>query len=245
MIGGAHSSHVHWGDVATWVGAAASGAAVFVALWVAVFPQWKERRNRPALVVEFGETEPFERVVRDPADRPVECRLRLGIRNEGRTTARRVRVTIERWWSATLYPDVEWMQNPIDPVLAEWVGWGVHDTGADAFAIDVPAGASALCEVLTWRSEARDLVLSTGASVRGGPFGEQRMALAVTCDNAEGASVVLSTTVHDGAVLRDAKNIATRSPMHSVKLTEAPEPEKVLPIGLGGLYTEPPDARIT
>jgi len=241
MILATHGTRIRLGDLATWLGAAASFAAVGTALWLALRPERLARKNRPELVIEHGEVEPFERAMM-VGDQTGEYRLRIGVRNDGATTALRVRVTIERWWSFSGRPK-PWLANPIDPVNAEWVGQDVF-SGSEAFALDIPSDGRGLCGILTWRHTTQDLVLTVNPRrqewnpVGGGPFGEQRIELTVSCENAESKRAVLSVTLTAGVPKIDATNTVLQAPMHDVHLSEAPHSDEVENRGLGGLWNE-------
>ncbi len=234
-------SGLRWGDVAAWLGAAASFAAVGTAMWLARRPERLARKSRPELAIEHGEVEPFERAMM-VGDQIGEYRLRVGVRNDGATTARRVRVTIERWWSFTGRP-TPWLANPIDPVSAEWVGQDVYG-GAEAFALDIPSHGRGLCGILTWRQATQDLVLTVNPRrqewnpVGGGPFGEQRIEFTVSCENAESQRAVLSVTLTAGVPRVDATNRVLQAPMHDVHLSGEPQSHEVESRGLGGLWNE-------
>ena len=233
---------VQWGDVGTWAGAVGSLAAVVAALYIALRPERLQRQRKPVLVIELGEVEPFERPVFHELA-ITEYRLRVAVKNEGRTTASHVSVTIERWWSYAGHPR-PWTENPIDPIPAEWVGQDAY-TGQDALSVDIPPGGRAFCEVLRWRPNDQVLELAVDTRrklsfpIRGGPLGEQRISLHVSCHNAEGRRFTVSGTITSGVVEADATNIARQSPIHDVKLAEEPEPQDVLHNGLLGLWREP------
>lgn len=233
---------VQWGDAGTWAGAIGSFAAVAAALFIALRPERIQRQRRPVLDVEIGEIEPFERPVFNQG-RVTEYRLRMAVKNDGQTTAFHVSVTIERWWSYAGAPK-RWLENPIDPVPAEWVGQDAY-TGQEALSVDIPAGGRAFCEVLRWRANEQALELAVDTRrklafpIAGGPYGEQRVSLTVSCHNAEGKRVIVSGTITSGQVKADATNIARQSPIHDVKLAPEPDPNDVLHEGLLGLWREP------
>jgi hypothetical protein len=235
-----HLNRVHLGDVATWAGAIASFLAVATALFIALRPDRLRRRHRPRLHIELGEIEPYERAVMS-GTQVHQYRLRIGVRNTGFSTARRVRVSIERWWSESHRPK-PWIENPIDPALAQWVGHDVYG-GPEAFSIDIAPGGRALCEVMTWNPNSKELTLTIHprrqewTPTTGGPYGEQRVSLSVSCENADGTHVVVSTTITSGTPEVGADNVSRRSPMHDVRIESEPCPDDVLHEGLLGLWT--------
>jgi hypothetical protein len=246
---------VQWGDVGTWAAAAATFLAVLVALFVALLPSLQQKRQKPVLVLVFGEVEPFERPVfrsdENNQDKLWEVRLRVGVKNEGHSTARNVQVRIDQWWSymkgqiVARTPGEQvptWTENPIDPVDAEWVGWSHPDD--PHLALDITPGSTDFVDLLVLNVETQELRLPI--SVRrgfkfpftGGPYGEQRLALSITSDNAEGTRQVLSVTITAGAPRVDATKTVLQSPIHDVRLTEPPDESTVMRRGLmGGLWT--------
>ena len=239
------TSRVRWGDVATWVGAGVNVLAVVTALYLAVRPERRQRELRPALDLELGTAEPFEVVLFNGSD-VIGYRLRAAIRNIGGSGATRVQVKIERWWSETGNPLGPWVENAIDPIAANWVGQEAHD-GREELTVDIPRNGREFCELLWLVSTTPNHVLRLGLRPQrvlafdpiGGPLGEQRLALNVTCQNADGFRAVITARVVDGPAI-DATNTVLQPPITEVGLSVEPDPADVERRGLGGRWSPPP-----
>ncbi|GEM_PF-4733562 len=108
-------------NAADWLAAIGTVSAVVVALGLALLPASRRWLRRPRLVIKVGETEPHVRLVEHRFERGLDedqLRLRLEIVNEGATEARRVRVSIRKWWE--LDGD-KWIDRCIDPMQLRWV----------------------------------------------------------------------------------------------------------------------------
>lgn len=109
-----------WTDVLTAVGTV---GAVIVALLLAAAPGLRSRRLAPRLQVSTGLTEPFVRPI--PGDRSIiaEVRLRVGVTNSGRSTAREVRAQLLNWWEHDPKRSLgsEWQERDSDPLPLKWV----------------------------------------------------------------------------------------------------------------------------
>jgi len=73
-------------------------SAVIVALVLAGAPAIKRWWSKPVLEATTGLEEPFVRPVSDEHTPIAEVRLRVGITNTGRSTARSVRAQLLDWW---------------------------------------------------------------------------------------------------------------------------------------------------
>lgn len=99
--------------------------AVVVALGLSIVPGLRRWRARPVLRFEFGKVEPYTRIDLSPTAGVITgggfngtTLVRAGVRNIGRTEARRVRVQIHAWW---VLENGLWWQYDLDPVLLRWV----------------------------------------------------------------------------------------------------------------------------
>lgn len=238
------ASRVQWGDVATWVGAGVSVLAIITALYLAIRPGWSQQKLRPVLELELDTIEPFEVVLFDGPD-VIGYRLRAAIRNTGGSDATHVQVKIERWWSATGDPLHPWIENPIDPIATNWVGQDAHD-GREELTVDIPRNGREFCELLWLLSGSTSPVLRLGFRPQrviafdptGGPLGEQRLALNVTCRNADGFRSVITARIVDGPAI-DATNTVLQPPITDVGFSAEPDPADVERRGLGGRWSPP------
>jgi hypothetical protein len=244
-------ARVQLGDLGTWMGALATLLAVLVALIVAFWPTWRDRRRRPVLLISVGEIEPFERPVFESGEL-AEVRLRVSVTNEGRSTARRVRVRIEGWWSYMHGQIIartpgervpKWLENAIDPFDAEWVGQA--SAVQPVLELDLLPKSRELVELLCFHPAKRELALAVDPrrAVRflltGGPYGEQLIAVSASCENGYGMRRILSCKVTEGPRV-DATNTVTLSPIHNVHFADEPDRADVLRRGLGGLWPQVP-----
>ena len=112
------------------------------------------------------------------------------------------------------------------------------------YGIDIPAGGRGFCEILQWDPTTTRPRLAIDPQrkvlfpVEGGPYGEQRVAVSVSCANAEATRVVVGGMLREGQPVVDANNIVRRSPIYNVQVTDQPNPSEVLHEGLLGLWTQ-------
>lgn len=121
MIAGA--SDLQWGTVGEWVAAAATFAAVLVALAGPI----GERLRRPTLRLEVGITEPHVRLKRDNLSTQGFF-IRVAVRNVGKSEAERVRAQITRWVYRSPEETV-WRSHDLDPTFLHWTGMPHADQG--------------------------------------------------------------------------------------------------------------------
>lgn len=98
--------------------------AVVAALGIALTPVIWRRLRKPKLVVEVGEREPHVRLAHrlGGSEGPNAFYLRMTVRNNGKTEARRVRVTLMDWYvlePVEGFPD--WARLDTDPAALHWV----------------------------------------------------------------------------------------------------------------------------
>jgi hypothetical protein len=116
--------------------------------------------------------------------------------------------------------------------------------------VDILPGSREFVELLCLKSDSADpasakvelsLAIDPRRPVRfplaGGPYGEQRLAISVTCENADGVHEVLSVMIRSGVPSVDATKRVQQSPIYDIHPSEAPDPRDVLLRGLGGLWT--------
>lgn len=123
LIAGA--GDVQWGTVSQWVSAAATFAAVLVALSGPV----RARSRRPRLRLEVSRTEPHVRITRPAGEIAHEgFYIRVAVWNHGKSAAERVRVQINRWVYRALDDD-GWTSHDLDPAVLHWTGMPYVDQG--------------------------------------------------------------------------------------------------------------------
>ena len=106
-----------------WLTAVGTVGAVVVALLLAAWPAITRRWSRPKLKIETGTLEPFVRPVVVNRALTGDVRLRVGIRNVGRSSAYGVRAQLLRWWERDpgKQHGVDWLLLSSDPLLLKWV----------------------------------------------------------------------------------------------------------------------------
>lgn len=225
-------------ELTDWLTSVGTIGAAGTAVWAALRPGRLAYRRRPLLDVETGEEVPLERsYVVDSNVR--HWLLRLRIKNHGQTTARAVRVSVDNWWSWAQAPPFEgkrWWLNDIDPVSLHSIN-EIDSLGRQlATKVDIPPKSSALFEFLMWNLSKRILSLMppenflTPFSIGHGPYFEQRFAVSVTSDNAEGLMRVVSLTVREGEPI-DPSTGRRRPPIQDVHFAEIPPQDEVIPSG--------------
>jgi hypothetical protein len=109
-----------WTEILTALGTV---SAVIVALVLAGAPAIKRWWSKPVLEATTGLEEPFVRPVSDEHTPIAEVRLRVGITNTGRSTARSVRAQLLDWWEhdSRRALGTDWVELDSDPLPLKWV----------------------------------------------------------------------------------------------------------------------------
>lgn len=109
-----------WTEILTALGTV---SAVIVALILAGAPALRRWWSKPILEITTGVEEPFVRPVSAEYAVIAEVRLRVGVTNTGRSTARDVRAQLLNWWEHDPGKALgaEWQELDSDPLPLKWV----------------------------------------------------------------------------------------------------------------------------
>lgn len=180
--------------VEVWTAVGTVGAVV-VALFVSTLSTITTWYRRPRLVIRLGSIEPHIRGVME-GFRHDGFILRVEVRNDGRSEARRVRAYVQDWWIRTDDKlGYRWIKPDLDPFPVEWVVSRSHITDlapqsseyAPLSRYEVSAGATSLCMPA-------DREVPHRATHSNYPLGEHRIRLAVVSETAKAVTEVISYT---------------------------------------------------
>jgi hypothetical protein len=181
--------------VTDWLTAIGTVGAVIVAVGTPGLISLNRWRKRPSLDVVMGDVEPLQRFDPSPAN-PRELRLRALVSNSGKSSARRVRVQVQRCWLKPLAapPNGPWTILDTDILPLRWSSRSPEDRGAAGEEVEIPPNLADRLDVLRVDWNSREMFL-VGAS-REVPLaphydiGEYRIELVVVAENAPAVSHV-------------------------------------------------------
>jgi len=183
-----------WTAIATFTVAA-------VALFVALLPELRRGRHRPILQIGYGDAEPYVRV--NDVTGEFAPTIRLSVTNKGRSTARSVEATIERWSFRQIIsrgPVGEGTSQDIDPVRLRWITLPPAPERGDRPAqVDLAPQATNYLDVVRYaKGKPPELVLDDPRLIRKNhwhrcPFvsAEHWVTVNVTADNAEAVRFIV------------------------------------------------------
>jgi len=218
--------------VTDWLGAIGTLTAVIVALGLSLVPAFVRWLHRPKLRVVVGSSEPHVRPRMAEREFHVEAMyLRVEVRNDGGTEARRVRAQVRRWWARNNSSKApRWVQYDIDPLPLRWVSRPMDAGEASSTEVDLAPAASDFVEASVYLSPGGKTMLCAPSHAKrpfrlesNYPIGEHRVEVLVVSESAGSQRAVVSyTTSHERWI-------------DNVHVSEPPPPDDVLQVGLVAL----------
>lgn len=151
-----HDAVVAWTDEFTAVGTV---GAVVVALGIALAPMIWRALRKPRLTVVTGRGEPFLRPISENSYGIGEMRLRVGVRNQGKSTAHDVRAVLRNWWE-TNEDGNGWLELDTDPLPMKWVALRPGDDRvSEPPTTQIPPDSTEMLDLVIWRPDSIELLV--------------------------------------------------------------------------------------